>query len=411
MNKYEWIRRNHNKNSNFFRFFFFIVVIFVIGCIFFRGCQSIAKDLFGAAKDAAIDNIGKSAYNALVLSEVYEEDLDNYDDSSYAASLVMNTLFPAGEFYMARAQAPEESMHPQSVQAVKQEETTKPVQTESESATETEPETVEEITDEDTILSAASQIIPMDKLLDYKYVMNNFYVVPAVTSLSEETLNLPQLVNTDVTIKKDSSAPQILIFHTHGQEGFADTADNGKTIVDVGNYLTDLLVNKYGYNVMHLTDSFDLVEGVLDRGKAYTYANARLDEVLKDNPSIQVVIDLHRDGVDESKHLVTQINGKQTAKIMLFNGISYTNEQGQIDYLQNPYISENLAMTYKMYLLGEILYPDLIRCIYIQGYRYCLYHMPRSMLIEAGAQTNTFEEVYNAMEPLADMLDRELSKQ
>ncbi len=147
----------------------------------------------------------------------------------------------------------------------------------------------------------------------------------------------------------------------------------------------------------------------MDRSEAYTYANTKLDEVLAQNPSIQVVIDLHRDGVDASKHLVTEIDGKQTARIMLFNGISYTKEQGEIDYLPNPYITENLAMTYKMFLLGKINYPDLFRCIYISGYRYCLHHVPRSMLIEAGAQTNTYEEVYNAMEPLARLIDMELT--
>ena len=59
-----------------------------------------------------------------------------------------------------------------------------------------------------------------------------------------------------------------------------------------------------------------------------------------------------------------------------------------------------------MYLLGQAYYPDYFRRIYVNAYRYCLHERGKSMLIEAGAQTNTFEEVKNAMEPLADLLDK-----
>ena len=151
-----------------------------------------------------------------------------------------------------------------------------------------------------------------------------------------------------------------------------------------------------------------MVDGQLDRGKAYTYAEQEIGKILSENPQIDMVIDLHRDGVQESLHFVTEINGKPTAKIMLFNGISYSNNQGNIDYLYNPYLKDNLALTYQMYALGKTYYPDFIRCIYIEAYRYNLHLCRRSMLIEAGAQTNTFEEVKNAMEPLAELIVREL---
>ena len=192
-------------------------------------------------------------------------------------------------------------------------------------------------------------------------------------------------------------------------EWFADTKENGKTIVDVGEHLAEILRKQYGFNVLHITESYDLVDGVFDRAKAYDYANERLDEILKENPGIKVVIDLHRDGIDENRHLVTEINGKPTANVMLFNGISYSNEEGEQKEFANPYLEENLAMTYKMFLLGKIYYPEFFRCIYISDYRFCLYHVPRSMLIEAGAQTNTYEEVYNAMEPLAHLINIELT--
>ena len=63
-------------------------------------------------------------------------------------------------------------------------------------------------------------------------------------------------------------------------------------------------------------------EGCLERSRAYNYAEPVIAAALEEHPSIQVVIDLHRDGVNGSKRLVTEINGKPTAQIMFFNGPS-----------------------------------------------------------------------------------------
>lgn len=250
------------------------------------------------------------------------------------------------------------------------------------------------------------------QLSDYNFA-KGFYTVTSITSLTNDIFKPSELINKELSIKKDASKPQILIFHTHSQEGFTDSkaGDDTTTIVGVGDYLAKLLTEKYGYNVIHDRSVYDLVNGKLDRSKAYTYAQEGIDKILKSNPSIEVVIDLHRDGVAETTHLVTQVDGKQTAKLMFFNGLSYSNINGNIDYLYNPYRTDNLAMSLQMHLLGEAYYPGLLRNIYINAYRYCLHNRGRSMLIEAGAQTNTQQEVKNAMEPLADILDKLLSGQ
>lgn len=103
-------------------------------------------------------------------------------------------------------------------------------------------------------------------------------------------------------------------------------------------------------------------------------------------------------------NLKTDINGKATARIMFFNGLSQTPE-GPISYLPNPYREENLAFSLKMQLKAEEYYPGFTRKIYLKGLRYNEHLRPRSALIEVGAQTNTFEEAKNAMEPLAELLD------
>ena len=133
-------------------------------------------------------------------------------------------------------------------------------------------------------------------------------------------------------------------------------------------------------------------------------------QILKDNPSIEVVIDLHRDGVAQGTHLVTEINGKPTAQIMFFNGLSRTRKNGEIAYLNNPYREDNLATSFcRCSLWQQEYYPGFTRHIYLKSYRYNLDLAPKAMLIEAGAQTNTVEEMRNAMEVLADVLSRVLT--
>lgn len=253
-------------------------------------------------------------------------------------------------------------------------------------------------------------VYPKTDLINYNFILNNFYTVTNITELGSDKLRPEEFLQKDLKITHDASTPQILIFHTHSQETFADSieGDTSTGIVGVGEYLTRILRDKYGYNVIHDTSVYDYVNGKLDRSKAYTYAEEAVARILQENPSIEVVIDLHRDGVPETTRLVSDINGKKTAKIMFFNGLSYSRVNGDISYLNNPYRDDNLAMSLQMQLLGNAYYPGFLRRIYVNAYRYCLHMRGRSMLIEAGAQNNTVEEVMNAMEPLADILDKEL---
>ena len=122
-----------------------------------------------------------------------------------------------------------------------------------------------------------------------------------------------------------------------------------------------------------------------------------------------MVIDLHRDGAPEGTRLVTDINGKPTARIMLVNGLSRTADNGELDYLPNPYIQDKLAFSFQLEMQAAQYYPDFYRGIYLSGLRYNLHLPPRALLLEVGAQTNTVEEVRNAMEPFADILNKVLT--
>ena len=68
-----------------------------------------------------------------------------------------------------------------------------------------------------------------------------------------------------------------------------------------------------------------------------------------DNPSIEVIIDLHRDEVNEDTKLVTTIQDIPMAKFMFFNGLSYTKELGKLESLPNQYIQDNLAFSFQIW--------------------------------------------------------------
>lgn len=244
------------------------------------------------------------------------------------------------------------------------------------------------------------------QLNDYDFLLDNFYVVDSSTTLLESELNGKTLLSKDLSIDLTSQEYKILIYHTHGSEAFADSREGvvEDTIIGVGDTLTEILESKYNIHVYHDRTIYDMVDGKLDRSYAYTLSKQGVKQILADQPSIEVIIDLHRDGVAETTHLVTEVNGKPTAKIMFLNGVSRSKKNGDISYLYNPYKETNLAFSLQMFLAGKQMYGDFLRKIYIRSYCYNLNLMPRATLIEAGAQTNTLEEEKNAMEPLADIL-------
>ena len=260
-----------------------------------------------------------------------------------------------------------------------------------------------------TNASVATVDMSMEKLRDFNYLLSTFYTVDSTTTIGPEQLNVDQLLAKDMHINQKTKGPKVLIFHTHSQEAFADSVagDTSTSIVGMGKYLAEKL-NALGIETMHHDGVYDLIGGKLDRSRAYEFSENGVREILSQYPSIEVVIDLHRDGIAEDKHLVTEIDGKQTAKIMFFNGLSRTKTNGDIAYLPNPYIQDNLSFSLQMQLASESMYPGLARRIYLKGYRYSLHMMPKSLLIEAGAQTNTVAEMKNAMDLLANILNKVL---
>lgn len=249
--------------------------------------------------------------------------------------------------------------------------------------------------------------IMADEYVELQKVINDFFIVDASTSISDVNLNYDHLTEKDETLDLSVPGPQILIFNTHSQEAFADSipGDESTSIVAVADRLGEILEEQYGYRVYRLKGKYD----VETRTGAYTRALSDLEEVLAENPGIQVILDIHRDDMKEENHLVTNINGKPTAKFMFFNGLSRTAKNGAIEYLQNDFLEDNLAFSFQAKVKAEEYFPGVTRRNYLHAYRYNLHLRPKSMLIEVGAQNNTLEEELNACEVLAFLLHMVLS--
>lgn len=402
------------------RAFFLIIMLILTIVFYFIFCGG--KNAIGNVLAGVISGAGNFLAGEYVPSYTFYDSVESQSEYTLKNS-ILNDIYPTGEYYRIYAGQGEACVSydgyvdtiAQVVNITGQDDNKddnnqnqeNDVSVESDKATggETESEKSTNIIAADTV---TGNVYDRQNLNDYNFCQQ-FYTVTSITSLTKEIFRPSEFLDKDMKITHDSSSPQILIFHTHSQEKFADSTDDDSTsILGVGDYLTELLTGK-GYNVIHDRSVYDYVDGKLDRSKAYTYAEQGIESILESNPSIEVVIDLHRDGVADTTHLVTEVDGRQMAKIMFFNGISYSNVKGNINYLYNPYRDDNLAMSLQMHLIGEAYYPGFLRRNYINAYRYCLHERAKSMLIEAGAQTNTFEEVKNAMEPLADMLDKLLT--
>ena len=294
---------------------------------------------------------------------------------------------------------------------VEKEEAIKETDTEDERA-----EEPQEATDVASVFLSPSEFEPVtEKQMEYNWeeytdpvkIRKEFFAVDATTEISDERINPQKLLGKDISISESNGGPQILIYHTHSQETFADSVpgEENTSIVGAGEYLATRLKEEYGFEVLHHTGEYD----VETRDYAYSYSLPNIEALLEEYPSIEVVIDLHRDAVAEETKLVSQQNGKQAAQVMFFNGLSHTIKQGDIGYLENPYIDDNLAFSFQMQVLCNEYYPGLTRRIYLKGYRYNMHLKPKTLLVELGAQTNTCEEAKNTLDILAHVLSMCLS--
>ncbi|MCL2855754.1 MAG: stage II sporulation protein P [Defluviitaleaceae bacterium] len=252
----------------------------------------------------------------------------------------------------------------------------------------------------------------LEDLRNPTFLQRAMYIVDPRTVFVPEMFDVDTMLTTDLRANPANlggNDPVVLIFHTHTTEMFADSNpyDMFTGIVGVGAYLTQLL-NDAGIPTMHYYRRFDMVDGQSHILGAYERQEPYIRRILEENPTIEIVIDIHRDGLPEtSPRLVTDINGKPTARLMFVNGLSTRNVNGvavPITHLPNPHLPTNLAFSLQMQLALNEAHPTLNRRIYLNAFRFSTHFMPKSLFVEVGDQRSTLREALNAMYPLANAL-------
>jgi len=252
----------------------------------------------------------------------------------------------------------------------------------------------------------------LEKLRDFDYLRTQFFVEEKGTALAYGNVDIDGWMVEDLAINTHMQGPKVLIFHTHSTEMFADSdpRDPMEGVMGLGYELARILAERYGIETLHHVGRYDLVDGNPQILGAYERMEPNIEKVLKDYPSIQLIIDIHRDGVLEQRlpyPFVTELGGQRTAQIMFVNGLCQVIENGQItpvSWLPNENLRTNLALSFRMQLYANAQYPGLMRKIYLKPYRYSLHMLPKSILVEIGAQNNTKQEAHNALIPLADII-------
>ncbi len=197
-------------------------------------------------------------------------------------------------------------------------------------------------------------------------------------------------------LSKDEG-PQVLILHTHGSEAYTmppgleyeptsecRTTDCTCNVVRVGDELAGVL-EAAGLTVVHDTTLHDYPEysGAYDR--SLTTAKAYLEQY----PSIQFILDVHRDAISDGNggmyKVVSDVAGQNAAQLSFVVG---TDGGG----LEHPLWQENLKLAAAITQCLAEDYPTLMRPITVRNSRYNQHLTTRTLLVEVGAAGNSLDE-------------------
>lgn len=223
---------------------------------------------------------------------------------------------------------------------------------------------------------------------------------------SNDGLNLQnKVVNvSDSKLKKtlNTSKPEVLIYHTHTSESYkpgeAISSDNSQNVCSVGDALVSELQSNYGISAINDTTVHD--------AEAYTQSYARsvvtLDKYLKQYRDFKLIIDLHRDSVDDNKKVVTtKMNGENVAKISL------------VMAKKNPHFDKNMALANRIMESCNKNFPGFCRGVIYYNYGTRYFNQDRSnnaILVEVGADVNTTDEAKASAKYLARAIAESISK-
>jgi len=222
-------------------------------------------------------------------------------------------------------------------------------------------------------------------------------------------VDVAELLAEPLSLNMTADGPKVLIVHTHATEAYSPegarrynsgdserSTDTSKNVVAVGDEVARIF-NERGIETLHDTALHDHPSF----NGAYADALNSIEQYLSDYPSIQIVLDLHRDSIvydDGTKaKLLTKIEDKNAAQLMFVVG---TNEKG----LYHPDWRENLKFAVKLQDAIDQKYPNLMRHIDLRKERFNCHATHGSLIIEMGSSGNSLSEAKYAMQCAAEVI-------
>ena len=238
----------------------------------------------------------------------------------------------------------------------------------------------------------------VEKQYDATNATDTYGNITVRNTTPSHSVDIKSAVEKNATLQiADKRAPTVLIFHTHTTESYEllnygwytteyVTRSNSpdRNMVRVGTAICEELT-KMGIGVVHDTEIHDTkYTGAYDRSRE------SITQIMAENPSIQVVIDVHRDAIKQSDGTrikpTAEINGKKAAQIMMIAGC----EDGKVTDF--PRWEENLTFALQLQKTAETDYPGLMRPVLFSARKYNMDVTPCSVLLEVGSDSNTLEE-------------------
>ena len=209
-------------------------------------------------------------------------------------------------------------------------------------------------------------------------------------------------------VEKNSTQPQILIYHTHATESYTPLAgqdypqgyswrntDKGQNMVSVGKVMADTL-NSLGYNTIQDTTLHDYPS----YNGSYDVSKATVEWYLEKYPSIKIVLDVHRDAVERNGSVinpVATINGEKYAQIMIISGC----DNG---YMNMPNYKENLKFATNLQNQLAKDWQGLTRPVLFDYRNYNQQLSTGALLVEIGTHGSTLQQAQNSRQAFAHSL-------
>ena len=218
--------------------------------------------------------------------------------------------------------------------------------------------------------------------------------------------DLGALLTAPVELTLHDGQPQVLILHSHTTESFAQTADRyeessayrtldpGHNMIALGELVAEILESA-GIGVIHDTTLHDYPS----YNGSYSHAAASTKAYLEQYPTIELILDLHRDAADTpTGQMATSctVGGEKAAQLMFVLG---TDKR-----LNHPDWEQNLSLALKLQVLLERETPGICRSLTLSKNRYNQHLGAYALLIEIGAAGNTLEEAKIAARELAEAI-------